>query len=145
MEKAIALGATDYQVQGNLAECYLRIPALTWKAGAAFREAIRLAEAALAVNPKNHRIRASLAFYFIKTGDRRRALAELERARQQAPDDGHVLFRSVLVHELAGDRDRAVAELEAALRSGYSKDEIRRAADLAELRKDSRYPRLIGQ
>jgi tetratricopeptide (TPR) repeat protein len=142
MEKAIALGVRDYQIQGNLAECYLRTPALAGKAPAAYREAVRLAEEVLVVNPKNARARATLGSYRVRLGDKTRALADIAEALRQAPDDGHVLFRGALVHELAGDRERALALLEAALRNGYSREEIRRGADLAELRKDPRYSRL---
>ncbi len=143
MEKAIELGAKDgvhdYVIQGNLAECYFHTPALAAKAPAAFREAVRLAEAALAVNPKNARVRASLAFDRIKLGDRSRALADLEAAMREAPADGHVLFRGALVQELAGNREQALSLLRAALDNGHSKEEVRRAADLVRLRQDPRY------
>jgi hypothetical protein len=55
----------------------------------------------------------------------------------------HVLFQSVLVYELTGQRKLALEALQDALRAGYSKQEVLREPELAKLRQDPHFQRLI--
>ncbi len=145
MEKAVELSAGDFQLWGNLGETYRRVPELAAKAPEAYRQAVRLAEQRLSINPKDAETRAWLAVYQIKLGNKEAALSEIEHARRLTPQNVNVLFRAAQVYELAGERGRALRALKAAIESGYSIAEVRTAADLADLRKDPRYQRLIAE
>jgi len=145
MQKAVELGAADFQLWGNLGESYRRTPELSAMAPEAYRQAARLAEQQLTINPQDAEIQAWLAVYRVKLGNKDRALSEIERARRLAPRNVNVLFRTAQVYELAGQRDRALSALESAIENGYSIAEIRTAADLAELRNDPRYQLLVGR
>ncbi len=144
MEKAIELGKSNYLIWGNLAEAYLQIPTLAGKAPQAYRRAIELAEQQLAVNFRDAQLRARLATYWAKLGEKKKALAEIDQARRLAPVSANVLFRSALVYELTGKRGSALDALEAAVQNGYSIEEVRNAVDLAGLRKHPRYQRLMS-
>lgn len=145
MEKAAELGTSDFQVWGNLGEAYRRTPEVVGKSPGAYRQAVRLADEQLAINPKDAETRAWLAVYQLKLGYQEAALAEIDRARRLAPKNVNILFRAAQIYELAGLRDRALAALRSAADSGYSMSEIRTAADLEELRKDPRYQRLVAR
>src|SRR5262249_9549952 len=95
------------------------------------------------VNPADSLIRANLAYLLAETGQRGEALAEITSTIQRAPTDMLVRFKSALVYELTGDRTSALQALEAAARGGHSIVEIRRHPDLARLREDPRYFRVL--
>jgi tetratricopeptide (TPR) repeat protein/tRNA A-37 threonylcarbamoyl transferase component Bud32 len=136
-------GRINSRVWGNLADYYRWAPGMGDKAPEAYQQAIRLAEEGLALNPKNVNATINLAVYWAKLGDRSKALAYLADARKLAPSHMHVLFQSVLVYELTGQRKLALQALQDALRAGYSKDDVRREPELAKLRQDPHFARLI--
>jgi serine/threonine-protein kinase len=144
MEKAVEFGGANYKLWGNLAEAYYRTPELKAKAPEAYTQALQLARKQLSINSKDGEAWAWLAVYSVKLGEKDKALGATEHAWRLAPGNVNVLFRAAQVYELAGDRERALKALESAVKGGYSTDEIRTAADLAELRKDPRYQRLMA-
>jgi serine/threonine-protein kinase len=137
------MGTANHQIWGNLGEAYSRTPSLASKAPEAYSMAVKLAKQQLSVNPKNARVRASLAGYLAMLGQKQEALEQIEQARRLEPDNQNVLFRSALVYESAGQRDRALRALGAVISNGYSLAEIEGARDLAELRNDPRYRELV--
>jgi serine/threonine protein kinase/tetratricopeptide (TPR) repeat protein len=143
-EKATQLGAADYQIWGNLADAYRQVPSLANKAPEAYQQAIKSAERQLEINPWNAQYRGSLAVYWARLGDKEKASVEIAQALRLAPKNVNVLFRSALVYELIGKRDRALNALKAALQGGYSREEIAKSPDLAELRRDVRYRQLTS-
>ena len=56
----------------------------------------------------------------------------------------NTLYRGAVTYELAGDRAAALTTLGRALDRGYSLTEIRMDPELANLRKDVRYHRLVA-
>ncbi len=144
MEKALALGVSQQLVWGNLGDAYRWTRGNEDKAPEAYRRAIALAEQELKVNPKDAQIRAAYATYWAKLGNPAKALDEAARARQTAPSHVSVLFRCSLAYELTGKREQALEALGAALRGGYSIDEVRRDPDLEALRQDRRYLALLA-
>jgi serine/threonine protein kinase/tetratricopeptide (TPR) repeat protein len=136
-------GRINSVVWGNLADAYRWTHGLEGKAPEAYRQAIRLAEEQLVLNPKSAAANIGLAVYWAKLGDRSKALAYLDEARKLAPSHMHVLFQSVLVYELTGQRKPALQALEEALRAGYSKEDVLREPELAKLRQDPHFQRLI--
>jgi serine/threonine-protein kinase len=142
-EKALELGTANRAIWGNLAEAYLRVPGQAEKAPEAYRRAIQLTERDLAVNPKDAEVRAHLAVYCARLNQRQRALVEAAKARGLAAGNKTVLFRCALAYELAGRRSLALETLKEALRGGYSRAEVERHPDLADLRQDPRYTALM--
>lgn len=142
-EKALELGTANRAIWGNLAEAYLRVPGQAEKAPEAYRRAIQLTERDLAVNPKDAEVRAHLAVYCARLNQRQRALVEAAKARGLAAGNKTVLFRCALAYELAGRRSLALETLKGALRGGYSRAEVERHPDLADLRQDPRYTALM--
>jgi tetratricopeptide (TPR) repeat protein/tRNA A-37 threonylcarbamoyl transferase component Bud32 len=136
-------GRINSVVWGNLADAYRWTPGLEEKAPATYRQAIRLAEEQLVLNPKSATANIGLAVYWAKLGDRHKALGYLSKARKLAPSHMHVLFQSVLVYELTSQRTLALEALQGALRAGYSKEDVLREPELAKLRQDPHFQRLI--
>ncbi len=136
-------GRINSVVWGNLADAYRWTPGMEGQAPEAYQQAIRLAEERLALNPKSVNATIGLAVYWAKLGDRSKALTYLADARKLAPSQMHVLFQSVLVYELTGQRNLALQALQDALRAGYSKQEVLREPELAKLRQDPHFQRLI--
>ena len=141
-EKAVALGPQTYTVWGNLADGYRMIPGDSGKAGDAYRQAIRLAELQLTVNPNNADALSSLALYSARTHDRARARQYLQRALKIQPQDVDVLFDACLVHLEAGEREAALAALQKAIAAGYSREQLLANPELASLHSDPQFDRL---
>jgi tetratricopeptide (TPR) repeat protein len=142
-EKAIEVDAKNYLYLGNLADAYRWAPGFSAKAPETYRRAIREAQRELAVNPGNAGVLTSVAVYEAKLGDRRAAQDAMERALQLAPGNADVAFQSVLVYELTGDRARALTVLESTLKTGYSFGLVGQEPELAHLRDDPRYRRML--
>jgi len=79
-----------------------------------------------------------------KTGDSRRALAELARIAPAQPLTPRMLITVAMVRELAGDREGALDAIARALKGGFPQRELATAPEFDELRGDARYQRLIA-
>jgi tetratricopeptide (TPR) repeat protein/class 3 adenylate cyclase len=143
MDKAIALRPNDYLYWSNLADIYSATTASAGKARSTYEKTIELAQKALAVNPNDGEVLSDLAVCHAKTSDRTHALAEIERAQQLARANNNVLQNAIIVYEITGNRDQALRAIEDILKKGYPVEEIRRRPELADLRKDPKYKRLI--
>jgi tetratricopeptide (TPR) repeat protein len=143
-EKAVQLNPTFSQYWANLGDAYRWVPGGADKARQAFSRAVPLVEARLKAAPADPDLQTQLALYLAKQGDRTRAETELRRweAFQKKSPASH--FRALLVHEILGDRTAALASLEAALAAGYAFKEIRDEPELAKLRSDAKYHRIIA-
>ena len=139
----MALGGSDekhaYLIWGNLGDAYRWTPSREASAKAAYRKAIDLATAQLAVNPKDPTLLSQIAVYEAKMGNVGQAETRTRAALQLAPADASVLFSSALVLEAAGKRADSLKLLSSALAAGYSLNVVEREPELASLRKDPRY------
>ncbi|HET9839575.1 MAG TPA: protein kinase [Candidatus Angelobacter sp.] len=142
-EKAVDMSANNYYFWGNLGDAYRWAPGQRGKSNAAYNNAIRLAHESLASHPQDNDVRANLALYLAKTGDKKDALDEIGKVDGAAKKEGGDYFRSALVHELCGERDRALHELSSALNAGYALREIKNEPELIALRADQRYQSLV--
>jgi tetratricopeptide (TPR) repeat protein len=136
--KAAELRPDDDRPWRNLGDAQLA----GGQAGAAmesYRKAKAAAARKLASGRDNPDISANLALYDAHLGASEAALKRIAEAVRRAPADVTVLFKSALVYETAGDRGRALEALAAALRGGYSREEIEHAPELRVLRKDPRF------
>jgi tetratricopeptide (TPR) repeat protein/predicted Ser/Thr protein kinase len=138
-EKAVELGANNFDSWGNLGDAYRWSSTKQDKAKPAYEHAIQLAREEIAKNPSQIELRADLAMYLAKSGDKDRALKELkpvEDAHDTNPSD---LYTSALVYELCGKRDRALDALRAAVKAGQDLNDIKNEPEFVSLRADPRY------
>ncbi|HEX8180146.1 MAG TPA: protein kinase [Pyrinomonadaceae bacterium] len=70
----------------------------------------------LALDPKNNEARMHMIFIYLWRGERRKARAEVERLRHEAPNDVGVHFIAAYFYRLDGQYDRALRSLERMLR-----------------------------
>ncbi len=144
-ERAVELQPSNSLQWGNLGDAYRWVPGNAEKATDAYTRAIQLLREQLAKDPSQTVNRSRLSLYLAKTGDTKAALAELATVFTREVTDVSTLFRAAVIYELAGRRDDALAALERALERGYGPIEIRMDPELANLRTDVRYHRMIAK
>ena len=142
-EKAIELGAEDRRTWGNLAEAYRYIGGHEKRAKEVYEKAIEMAQNALTSKPKNSSLRSSLALYLSKLGNFTQAIAEIEKALQLDPSGWQVIYKSIIVFELANRRTRALQSLRKFVERAGPMGELSRDLDLSALRQDPRYQKLV--
>ena len=140
-EAAIGFGPSEYSnlIWGNLADAYRFTPGNEAKAAEAYQNAIELTEQALAVEPGDSRLRASLAVFLAKTGESARARAEIEKSLRDKPEDSSIVLHAVVVYEVIGARAKALDAVREYVRLKGPMDEIVRDPFLAGLRQDPGY------
>ena len=145
-ENAIGLGASDfgYLIWGNLADAYRFTPGNEAKAVEAYRKAIDLVEKDLAADPGDARKRSSLAAFLAKAGDTAKAVAEIDGALRNLPDDSSVVLKAAMIYELSGARPRALEAIRDFVRLKGPMDEVAREPFLAGLRQDPGYAEIIA-
>jgi serine/threonine-protein kinase len=143
-ERAVELQPSSSLQWGNLGDAYRWVPGNADKAREAYARAIQLLREQIGKDPSVTN-RSRLALYLAKTGDTATALSELEKVMTPEVADVNVLFRAAVTYELAGRRDDALAALGRALDRGYGLIEIRMDPELANLRTDVRYHRLVAR
>jgi serine/threonine protein kinase/tetratricopeptide (TPR) repeat protein len=62
----------------------------------------------LALDPKNSEARVHMVFIYLTRGEKRKARAEVERLRREAPNDTGVQFVAAYLYRLDGQYDRAL-------------------------------------
>ena len=143
-KQAIDLRGNDELSWGNLGDAYRRIPGLEAEARTAYARAAAIARDKLKLNARNGYMIMSLARYEALLGKKAEALTEIGRARALLADNSVVLETAVQVYELVGDRDRALEAL-AGLVEGGSAELIEANPDLAALRADPRYAKVMAR
>jgi len=138
-EEAIRLGQNEPVIWGNLGDCYRYTPGYEGKAKEAYQRAIKLAEEAKRVNPRDAQLRSRLALYRVLAGETKKALDEITEARELASQDVWVLRKCVQVYEFAGRRDMAFNALQDYLTHGGGLGLIEGDPDMKELCKDRRF------
>jgi eukaryotic-like serine/threonine-protein kinase len=144
-EKAVELVPNNYLYWGNLGDAYRWAPGQHPKAGAAYTRAIQLVREKLAANPNNPEMRGSLIVYLAKSGDKAGAIREAGELQQAPGNTPGTKFKIALGYEIAGKRDDALRTLASAMEAHYSIHEISTEPELASLRTDVRYHRLVAR
>jgi serine/threonine-protein kinase len=134
------LGAITHR---NLGDAYARLGRPV-DALRAYREAVRLAEAEVAVSPGDARAIARLAVYQAKAGNDRAAVSNLAAAERLAPADGQVQLRAGVVHALAGRTVAALDAVERALAAGVAPRSVAAEEDFEALRPLPRFAALVA-
>jgi serine/threonine-protein kinase len=135
LEAAVELDGNYYVGWGNLGSAYRWVPGSEAKAKAALTRAVGLAEKRLAVTPEDNNIRANLAEYRAKLGDKKGAVAEIERI--PVANRGAYWGRIAMAYELAGERARAVETVLTALGNSALLSEIKDEPDMAAMLKEA--------
>jgi len=130
-------------VWGNLGDAYYWAPGKRADAARAYRKAIALGQARLEVNARQGVTLGHLARYHAMLGERKSALADLQRALEVAPDDPEVRFCAAEVYNQFGETDRTLSWLEKAVAVGYSPATIRHTPDFDLLRASPRFQALF--
>jgi tetratricopeptide (TPR) repeat protein len=144
-QKAIALRPQKYDYWGNLADAYRMIPGRANKASAAYKQAIVLAEEQLKVNRSDTDVLSSLALYHSRLGDAAGARQYLIQALQGSSNDVDIFRIACLVHLEAGERQESLKWLEKSVRAGYPREQLVSNPELAILRSDPEFTRLVGE
>jgi len=108
----------------------------------AYRKGREISEAVLAQNPRDAIENSNLAYLCARLGEGGRAIFEAARALQISGKNNNVRWMAALTYEAIGRRDLTLSLLEDAPRSML--DRLSRFPDLADLRADSRFQRLLG-
>jgi serine/threonine-protein kinase len=144
MERASQLAPKSEQVWGNLGDAYACVSGKGSEADSAYRQAVQLGQARLAVNANDGETLSVVALYQAKLGKKPKALENIQKARRLAPGSRKVQWEAALIYELAGQRERALDALRDAIRGGQPLDEVRGEPALAKLRADPRYRQLMA-
>jgi tetratricopeptide (TPR) repeat protein/TolB-like protein len=143
LETSIDLDPNDYSQWGNLGTAYRWAPGGSAKAEVAFRRAVELGEGMLLLTPKAHRVRANLAEYYAKLGEREKALAKVEEIPPAVRST--FAFRIALVYELLGRRADAIRTLRSLLSDASVLNDVRFDPDLAGLWNDSAFQQAMRE
>ena len=143
-EKATQMDSGNYLNWGNLGDGYRWAAGQRDKAPAAYREAIRLLRVVVDRDPQDGESRGRLALYLAKSGEEKSAVKELDRLNALSNPGPAGSFKKALTYEVIGQRDSALQALGDAIRAGYSLREIENEPELASLRSDVRFHKLLA-
>jgi serine/threonine protein kinase/tetratricopeptide (TPR) repeat protein len=138
-EKAVALGANNFDSWASLADAYRWTPGDPEKAKQAYRTAIGMVREEIVKHPDQMDLRADLALYLAKSGDKSHAVEELRLVDWQHSKDPSVIYVSAVTYELCGNRDKALDSLLTAVKAGQDLNDIKNDPELVSLRADPRY------
>jgi serine/threonine protein kinase/tetratricopeptide (TPR) repeat protein len=143
-QKAVALNPNNHQYAGNLADGY-RWLGEKEKAQATYQQAIQLAYKALQVKPGDADTLGSLALYYAKSGDPKRGLDFIRRARAIDQNGNELLYQQAVVQTIAGQQSDALESLKEAFQKGYSVVLAKNDPELKPLEMDPAFGKLLTQ
>ncbi len=111
----------------------------------AYRRAIEILEADLALTPRDADRETNLALALARIGEHRRAGDHADAAMAIDPGNAYVLYPVALVRLAAGETSPALDLLARAAAAGYPTGEMRRDPELTPLRSDPRFVRIVGK
>jgi len=141
----LKLDQTSWLSWGNLGDACYWASGRRQEAGNAYREAIRLADEKLQVNPRDGQTLAYRAVYLAMVERKDDALTSLGKALLFSPDDPDVNLRAALVYNHLGDVNQTLGRLQKALAKGLPAAFIQTTPDFDHLRGDPRYEALLGE
>ena len=142
-EEAVNLDKEDYRIWANLADAYRYTPGYQEKSPESYKHAIQLAEELLQIKQFDSHLHSNLAYYHAVLGNNKKALSEILKARELAPNDVWVLIDCVKAFELINQRDKALECLDVYIQSGGPMEEVYKEPDLSKLRTDPRFQQLV--
>jgi len=143
-EKAVELNPNEEVAVGNLADAY-RWSGHKDKALPTYDKAIELGYKELQVNPRDASALGSLALYYAKKGDTAKSLELIHRARSNDHTTVELIYMEAVIQTLAGHSPEAMKILREAFAKGYAPEEARDDPELANLKSDPEFGKLIQQ
>ena len=137
------LNPTTHLYWGNLADAHRWIPGNEDKSKAAYERAIQLVGERLAAQPGDSELLSYLALYSVKSGNTKGALDSVHKLDSAGDRSANAFFKSAVVYEIARDRSRALQDLEIAIQRGFPLKDAQNDPELASLRSDRGYQRLL--
>lgn len=137
--KALELQPRVYLHHGNLGDA-LRHQGKS--ADAVYEEAIGLIDEVLAIDPQKPELGTHRALYLAKLGHLDEALAQLEALGE--PQTLSETYQRALVLAIVGENERALRLLDDALAQGYPVFEVLREPELARLRQDAAFIKVVA-
>ena len=144
-EKATALSPSDPILWGNLGSACRWIPGREARAAEALDRAIALMGEQLERNPHSARSWAWLSAWLANRRRDAESIAAIEKALALAPEDVHCLSTAGSVYNLLGDPERALHSFREAVRRGYGVEKLRRDPELAPLRENPEFIRILEE
>jgi tetratricopeptide (TPR) repeat protein len=144
-QKAIALQPQKYQYWGNLGDAYRMMPGNANETAKAYRRAVSLAEEQRAINPNDLDVLNALALDYSRIRQPASAQKFLEMALKTGATNVDVLRVACLVQLEAGKKQEALQWLEKAVRAGYPREQLLANPELASLREEPEFARLVQQ
>lgn len=146
-EKTLEIGGDthSYLYWSNLADAYRWTPGREKDAKIAYKRAIQLLKHDLEKNPNSSDFNTRSAIYHAKSGDFKGAQQVLSKVSFSDGMPPVQYYRSAVVYEIIADRKQALTLLDKAVKSGYPLNEIKHDPELAELRQDITYHKLLAE
>ena len=146
-EDALEMRPDHYVRWANLADALRQVPGRREEARQSYERAAELLRERLIVQPEDPALRSRLALYLARSGDGAAARAVLPTEAEyptyyEVPPSW---YQACLVFESLGERGEALHALEQALRLGHPIVEAKSEPELAALREDLRYHRLVQE
>ena len=141
-QRGLNLDNSDWLLWGNLGDAIFWSKAPGSKAEIAYQNAIARIGKKLEINPRDPILLAFAANYNAMTGNRDKALAQIEQALALGPNDGEVRFRAAIVYNRLDKTSLCLSSLETAVSLGYSPEVIRDTPDFEHLHANARFEAL---
>jgi serine/threonine-protein kinase len=142
-EEGLKLDKSSSVNWGNLGDAYYWVPGKKARATDAYREAIRLAEEKLLVNPRDGYTWALRSTYLAMTDHREEASTSVQKALSFAPTDPNVQFRAALVYNHLGETNTSLEWLRRAVAGGFPIDFVKSWPGFDHLHADPRFQAIL--
>jgi serine/threonine protein kinase/tetratricopeptide (TPR) repeat protein len=143
-QAGIKLDDRNYINWGNLGDALYWIPSRRSESSGAYQHAVTLARSKLEVNPRDATAMGYLAEYTAMLGDKKDALANLDKALRESPKDAQILFQAAQVYNHFGDTSQCLIWLRKAADAGYSRTLIAAMPDFETLKGNAQFRLLIN-
>jgi eukaryotic-like serine/threonine-protein kinase len=145
LQQALKIDDKDWLNWGNLGDTLYQVPARRSEALSAYRRAIELGNARLAVNPRDAFTLAYTADYYAMLDREPEAREQMARALALTSTDADVLFRAAVLHNHFKDTEQTLNFLSRSVAAGYSRNVIRDTPDFDHLRDNPRFRALLAK
>ncbi|MCU1308910.1 MAG: serine/threonine protein kinase with repeat, partial [Candidatus Angelobacter sp.] len=144
-EQALRLDSKRFDIVGNLAEAYYWIPGKRPQSIATYKQAIPLAEQAVASNPRDSGMLTTLAVYYAMVGDRTKAARLTRQGVALAPNDPEILLTAALAFAQIRDDDQTLRFVEQSIAAGLNPNRIADSPSLDRFGSNPRLKDLVQQ
>jgi Flp pilus assembly protein TadD len=145
LRKATELTPSNPLRWGNLGNACHLIPGRKCEGDAAMEQAVSIMREWLDRNPARADWWAAMAGWLANLGRRDEAAAAIRRATDLAPTDVAFMVDAGRVYYQLGDRETCLDWLRAARRAGFGPGELLRSRELAPLREDPEFLRILEE